>query len=339
MKKDKTNLFIFITVLLVILSIILAISGVISLFSSSSYKAKFVFAALSLVSAFLFPILASIISTKKELSSGQKQKTNTPAASTVGSESAKRMRVVSSDEMRQHFDEELNEIPLVDIAPSKNTITRRRLSDMPEIKMSNVIRTTKPEKIFPLVVLDTETTGFQPSIHAIVELSAIKFEYPFAPVAAFSTLINPEKRIPADASEVNGITNAMVKDSPVFSEIAPAFSDFMRGCNICGHNLLFDLRFLFASGLELPSGVKYYDTLDLARKTLVKEGSKDYNHHTGQYEENEEWDVTDHKLETLCEYYGIHRSTQHRALSDAYATAQVFKHLLADKADLTFPEK
>ena len=301
-----------------------------------------IFAALSFVSALVFPLATIIISTKKEESSTYKNhKTTAPIDTPIEAETKEKetFRVLSQSELQIRFEEDLNKIPVFDIQLSSNAVSRRRLSEMPEIKMSNITRASNPEKMFPLVVLDTETTGFQPSSHAIVELSAIKFHYPFEPVAAFSTLINPEKRIPSDASAVNGITNAMVKDSPLFSEIAPSFSEFIQGCNICGHNLLFDLRFLFASGLELPAGVKYYDTLSLARKTLVKEGSKDYNHHTGHYEENEEWDVVDHKLETLCEHYGIYRSTQHRALSDAYATALVFKNLISDKTDISFPDK
>ena len=340
MEKNKTNLYVFVSVILIVLSVILVVSGVVSWFSSGSYKTKFILAALSFVSAIVFPVVAIIVSTKREESSNDRAHTTTASVTTpteTESKTEETFRVISQNEVRIKFDEAINKIPLFDIQLSSNGIIRQRLSDMPEIKMSNITRASNPERIFPLVVLDTETTGFQPSSHAIIELSAIKFDYPFAPVAAFSTLVNPERRIPADASKVNGITNDMVKDSPLFSEIAPSFYEFIQGCNICGHNLLFDLRFLFASGLELPSGVKYYDTLSLSRKALVKEGSKDYNHHTGHYEENEEWDVVDHKLETICEHYGIYRSTQHRALSDAYATALVFKNLLFDKADIYIP--
>ena len=107
--------------------------------------------------------------------------------------------------------------------------------------------------------------------------------------------------------------------------------------NIAGHNLNFDLKFLFVCGLDLPSGIKYYDTLEIAKKTLVKIGSKKYNHHTGTYEDNDDYDVVDYKLETLCEYYGIHRDQSHRALSDAYATGKLFKHLMIDKIDASFP--
>lgn len=236
------------------------------------------------------------------------------------------------------FEGELEKIPSVEPVRSNTIAKRRRASDMPGIKTHNITRKTNPEKIFPLVVLDTETTGFQASKNDIIEVSAIKFEYPFLPVASFSALLRPRGIIPAEASAVNGITKAMVSDCPYFGEIVDSFSDFIRGCNIAGHNLPFDLKFLFVGGLDLPENVKYYDTLALAKNTLVKEGTKKYNHHTGEYEDLEEYDVINYKLETLCEYYGIYRNTKHRALSDAYATAKVLQNLIYDKTEISFPK-
>lgn len=202
---------------------------------------------------------------------------------------------------------------------------------MPEIKCTNITRSTNLEKLFPLVVVDTETTGVKPGGNDIIEISAIKFGPDFTPISCFTSLCKPRKPIPADATAINNITDEMVADAPPFALIASAFSEYIAGCNVVGHNLPFDLRFLYISGVELPPKAKYYDTLDLAKKVLTKYGSKKYNHKTGEYEEVEEWDVYDYKLESLCDYYDIYRSDAHRSLSDTYATGLLFENLIDEK--------
>lgn len=233
----------------------------------------------------------------------------------------------------KNYEQELSAISRVPIALSSERTKRANMLHMPEIKYSNVTRSTNLQKMFPLVVLDTETTGVKPGGNDIIEVSAIKYEQDFTPVSCFTTLCRPRKPIPAEATQINRITDEMVSESPPFALVASAFSEYIAGCNIVGHNLPFDLRFLFISGVELPPKAKYYDTLSLSKKVLTKYGSKKYNHETGEYEESDEWDVYDYKLETLCEYYGIYRSEAHRSLSDSYATGLLFKNLIHDKTN------
>lgn len=233
----------------------------------------------------------------------------------------------------ENFDQKLSAISRVPIALSSERTKRANMLHMPEIKFSNVTRSTNLQKLFPLVVLDTETTGVKPGGNDIIEVSAIKYEQDFTPVSCFTTLCKPRKPIPAEATGINGITDEMVCDAPPFALVASAFSEYIAGCNVVGHNLPFDLRFLFISGVELPPKAKYYDTLSLAKKVLTKYGSKKYNRQTGEYEESDEWDVYDYRLETLCEYYGIHRSDAHRSLSDSYVTGLLFQNLIEDKTN------
>lgn len=187
------------------------------------------------------------------------------------------------------------------------------------------------EKLFPMVVLDTETTGIGAAKNEIVELSAIKLGPNFEIQSCFTTLINPCMAIPPRASKVHHITDEMVADAPTFPEIAQCFADYIAGCNIVGHNVKFDLEFLYAGGLELPEKSKYYDTLDLAKKTLIAEGKKQYDHYMGEYVEAEGYDVENYKLTTLCDYYGIYRNDAHRSLSDCLATTKVMERLIEDK--------
>lgn len=242
-----------------------------------------------------------------------------------------KVRVLTPSMVAERFGEELNSIPQVEISRSSATLKRRRKEEMPEIKFYNITRRTNLEKLFPVVVIDTETTGFRAWSERIIELSAIKLGQGFEVESCFTTLINPGRAIPKEASNVNRITDGMVADAPTFAEVAEGFAAYIAGCGIVGHNLEFDLEFLFASGLELPEQVRYYDTLDLAKKTLVVEGKQVYNHHTGEYEEAEDYDVVNYKLTTLCDYYGIYRNDAHRSLSDCLATVKVFQELIHDK--------
>ena len=243
----------------------------------------------------------------------------------------KQRRAAFIERKREEFNLELSQIPRVPVVQSSERTKRANLIRMPEIKYSNITRSTNLQKLFPLVVVDTETTGVKPGGNDIIEVSAIKFGPDFTPISCFTSLCKPRKPIPADATEVNNITDEMVADAPPFALIASAFSEYIAGCNVVGHNLPFDLRFLYISGVELPPKAKYYDTLDLAKKVLTKYGSKKYNHKTGEYEETEEWDVYDYKLESLCNYYDIYRDVAHRSLSDTYATGLLFENLIDEK--------
>lgn len=212
----------------------------------------------------------------------------------------------------EQFKRELNAIPRVDITLS-DPAPRQLLRDIPSYSFSNVTRTTRFDTMFPLVFLDTETTGLSPSNDDIVEISAIKFDYGMVPVSCLTTLCKPHRPIPEKASSINHITDEMVADAPDFRQVAPALTEFIRGCSLAGHNLDFDLRFIFAHGVKLPEGTRYYDTLDISHRTIRKS------------------DVYNYKLGTLCIYYGIWRDDAHRSLSDCYATAKVFSKLVYDK--------
>lgn len=218
----------------------------------------------------------------------------------------------SNDILTEQFETALQAIPKVDI-PLSDPVEKQLLKNMPDYSFNNITRATRIDSIFPLVFLDVETTGLYPSKSEIVEVSAIKFNFGMVPVSCFTSLCKPSKPIPQEASAINHITDDMVKDAPSFREIAPALTEYLRGCNVAGHNLDFDLRFIFAHGAELPIGKRFYDTLDLAHLTISK------------------GNIWNYKLDTLCSYYGIWREQAHRSLSDCYATSKVFSKLVFDK--------
>lgn len=251
----------------------------------------------------------------------QKRSLDRPAESVPNTENISKSIETAVEEKTAAFDLELSTVPKVDISLAES-VPRRCLKDMPEYSFSNITRTTRLDSIFPLVFLDVETTGLYPSKNEIIEVSAIKFDVGMVPVSSFSTLCKPRNSIPEEATAINHITDAMVAESPEFSQIVPALNEFIGGCNIAGHNIDFDLRFIFAHGADFPENIKVYDTLDLAHLTINK------SEISGGY-----------SLDSLCFYYGICRSNSHRSLSDCYATSKVFTNIVRDKTERNLVEE
>ena len=235
------------------------------------------------------------------------------------------------DGKAREFATELSLIPHVDIEVSSKKAKRQLVSDLAEIRFTNITRSTNLNSLFPFVVVDTETTGLKPTGNDIIEISAIRFEKGFTPVSCFSTLLKPRNPIPEDATRVNNITDEMVQDKPSFSQVAESFSSYISDCNVVGHNLEFDLKFIYTCGATLPERKRFYDTLALAKNTLTCPASRSWDNEAKEYTRLDEYDVENYKLTTLCEYYGIYRPNAHRSLSDCYATALLFENLIDDK--------
>lgn len=246
-------------------------------------------------------------------------------------EKEKTEREATRGESSVQFALKLESIPRVEVATSSAKVNRRQPTDMPPVSLSNITVRTHLDKLFPLVVIDTETTGTTPRGNDIIEVSAVRFENGFIPVSCFTTLCKARNPIPPAAAAVNHITDEMIADKPYFWEVAASLSEYLKGCNIVAHNMDFDRKFLFCCGCELPEDVKYFDTLDLAKRVLTCPSSKKWDNEIKAKIPVDNYDVENYKLDTLCEYYGIYRNDAHRALSDAYATGLLFEKLVQEK--------
>jgi DNA polymerase III subunit epsilon len=160
----------------------------------------------------------------------------------------------------------------------------------------------------PYVVFDVETTGSAAGKGgAITEFGALKLVGGEI-VDQFSTLVNPGRPIDPFVVRLTGITDRMVSDAPSISEVMPRFEEFVEGCVLVGHNVRFDCSFVTAArgGTPLPNEV--LDTLKLAR--CLVPGLRRY------------------RLSSLVSHFGVRQAPNHRALSDAAATTEVFLRLL-----------
>lgn len=96
----------------------------------------------------------------------------------------------------------------------------------------------------PLVIFDLETTGLDMRNDRIVQFAFLKVN-PDKTQDEWMELVNPGIRIPAEASNVHGITDDMVRNKPKLVDFAGLIKEFLAGCDLSGYNVnRFDLPFL-----------------------------------------------------------------------------------------------
>lgn len=171
-----------------------------------------------------------------------------------------------------------------------------------------ILKSKLPQIAFPddYTVLDIETTGLS-SLHSeIIEIGALCVRGGEV-VDEFSHLVKPIKRIPPQITELTGISNETVKDADGIEYVLPEFLYFAGDDIIAGHNIGFDMRFIYDRALFFGTAFlnDTFDTMAASRKL-----HKDMKHH---------------RLCDLVSYYGITNDNAHRALSDCYATHRVLE--------------
>jgi DNA polymerase-3 subunit epsilon len=167
------------------------------------------------------------------------------------------------------------------------------------------------------IVLDTETTGFDPeSGDRIVEIGAVELWNHVATGNTFHKYINPERSMPQEAFEVHGLGDDFLRDKPVFAHIAKDFIDFIGDAKLIIHNASFDMKFLNAElrWLNLPQipWNQAIDTLAIARKKYPGSPAS---------------------LDALCRRFNIDNSsrTLHGALLDSEILAEVYLELIGGR--------
>ena len=100
--------------------------------------------------------------------------------------------------------------------------------------------------IRPIIYFDLETTGVDTEKDRIVEIACIKYN-PDGTQESKEMIINPGIPIPKEASDVHGITDEVVKDKPVFKQLANNMRKWFYGCDLAGFNSdAFDVLLLSA---------------------------------------------------------------------------------------------
>ena len=166
------------------------------------------------------------------------------------------------------------------------------------------------------IVLDTETTGFEPSEgHRLVEIGCVELINHMPTGNTYHQYINPERDMPAEAFAVHGLGDDFLRPQPKFAQVAQAFVDFIAGAKLVIHNAAFDMKFLNAE-LEWLGQPKLtnpvVDTLAIARRKFPGAAAS---------------------LDALCRRFGIDNSnrTLHGALLDSEILAEVYLELLGGR--------
>ncbi len=161
-----------------------------------------------------------------------------------------------------------------------------------------------------LCFIDTETTGLYAAAgDRICEIGLIIVDFGLQIVERYESLINPQRPISSGAYRVNRITDAELKDAPLFADLSSKLSDLVKDRVIVGHNVDFDNGFL--SNEFSLSGVDYSPIAFLDTRMIAKAlfPSPSYG------------------LSVLIRYFGIEIKNRHRAMGDCHATYELFLRL------------
>jgi len=165
------------------------------------------------------------------------------------------------------------------------------------------------EKKTGYVVIDVETTGLDPERSELLEIGAVRIvDHDIS--ETFSAMIRTKQPVPKEITALTGITQQMSEEGSECAKALEAFWNFLGSSAVIGHNLSFDLAFLKKASAEagIPVGRNScIDTLSLARRKIR--------------------DITDYRLETLADYFGIKPKRFHRAVEDCCTTFRIYEKL------------
>lgn len=163
-------------------------------------------------------------------------------------------------------------------------------------------------------MIDTETTGLDPQYDKIIEMAAIKIR-DGKEVARYETLVNPEQPIDDFIADLTGITNEELSTAPVAADCLPDFMEFIGKDIVVGHNVHFDINFIYDALLACgyaPIKNDFVDTLRLSRRVRP--------------------DLEHHRLCDMAAAYGVPQPVAHRSLADCQTAIGVLDALAADAA-------
>jgi DNA polymerase-3 subunit epsilon len=163
----------------------------------------------------------------------------------------------------------------------------------------------------PIAVIDLETTGTWVEVDRIVEIGILKIT-PDGDMVRFRQRVNPEIRIPKEATDVHGITNEDVQNQPPFKAVAGDVLEMMRNSDLAGYNLKsFDLPVLHAELKRAGHDFSYEDRLIVDVKEI--------------YHLYEQRTLSD----AMKFYCGLTHEGAHSPLEDALATWRVLEAQVA----------
>ena len=168
-------------------------------------------------------------------------------------------------------------------------------------------RSRKPVEDY--IFFDIETTGLDSEIDEIIEIGVLSSSLTEIK-SQWKTFIKGIKKLPKGITELTGITYEMLQDGMELQEALNEFNDIIRNKTLICYNAAFDMTFLekACEFCKIDFCVnRVIDLLPLARKRVSG--------------------VSNFKLETLAQYFGLEYNKQHRAMEDCKILYQVYLKL------------
>jgi len=163
------------------------------------------------------------------------------------------------------------------------------------------------------IAIDVETTGLDESSDYIVEISAVIFNN-MEITQKFSTLVYSPVPISEEASEVNNLTDDMLKDAPQQNVAMLQFSEFIRDALdgntvLVAHNSYFDYKFICEAFKRcgINATLLMDDTLRLSELYL---------------------NARTNKLPDVARHLSIKYPRNHRAEKDAIICGKIYTHFI-----------
>lgn len=219
------------------------------------------------------------------------------------------------------IDNQIDEVVVDDTLTKKQMIEK----ELSELRKQQVLNKVKFMKIIfdenaqktamnKFYAIDIETTGLDKDNDSIIEIGAVLFELG-KPVKVFNSLINPMKAIPEETTQINHISNDMVKDAPGEKEVLERLIVFLNDAIkkqtfLCAHNADFDISFLDAAFRRnnIEVDLYYVDTLAIAKENIKG--------------------LSNYKLNTLANHFNIINKEEHRASNDAEVCGNLLVKIL-----------
>ena len=171
-----------------------------------------------------------------------------------------------------------------------------------EVHIAAVKWFVDPNRIYSVV--DIETTGGLKGGNRITEIGLVKVQHGKV-IDTWTTLVNPQRHIPGFITSLTGISDSMVRNAPVFSEVAQPLLDKLAGSIFVAHNVNFDYGFIKKECEMAGHFFKMPKMCTVVESRKAFKGLKSYS------------------LGNLSSHFNLNLTSHHRALADATATAEL----------------
>ena len=172
-----------------------------------------------------------------------------------------------------------------------------------------------------LVVVDTETTGLDPSRDRVIDIGAVRLDADLQVTGSWSTLVGPADALPLQITRLTGITADDLAGAPSFAQAYDELREFAGDALVVGQNIAFDLGMLNAGATRCgapPWRGRAFDTLHAALLLYP--------------------DIDRHGLASMAATLDL-GEPPHRALPDAQVTAALLRALRDRAAALAADER